>query len=161
MAGDLHRRLAVAATDAADRWADAARAAGQAADELHRVHRDLPEHWRTGVGLDNVNETLRRLVRRLEEAHDTYRAVAEALAVRDREVARAGQLISRTVAEAHQLGLVVTPDGEVVPPAAGAAPMAVRALARRLSATLAEAMAHADAARARTADVLASLAASR
>ncbi|SCG38318.1 hypothetical protein [Micromonospora inositola] len=147
-----HPLLAGSDRQPASDWADTARVARAAADDLHRVRRELPEHWRAGRGRDDADETLRRVAQRLEAAAEAYRLVAEALAARDRELTRARAVITETLVEARRVGLVVTPEGAVT--AAGSAPMAVRALARRLSAVVAEAVADAAAARARAADLL-------
>ncbi|MGR6317678.1 hypothetical protein Q2K19_04510 [Micromonospora soli] len=141
--------------ESAWRWAEAARTARQAADDLHRLRGELTGHWRGGRGRDDADEVLRHLAHRMEDAYAAYRLVAEALAVWDRELDHARLTIMEALDEARRLGLTATGEGTVT--AAGDAPMAVRAAARRLTAAVSEALAHADAARARATDTIATL----
>ncbi|MCX4474222.1 hypothetical protein C5N14_04510 [Micromonospora sp. MW-13] len=139
------------------RWWEAARTARAAAEELSQVQRALPEHWRAGEGRDECDERLRRLVHRLEEAHETYRIVAEALAARADGWTLARRTVREAVAQAHRAGLVVAPDGTVTSPTTAVPTMAVRALARRLSATVVTALARLDAVESRAADLIATV----
>lgn len=144
--------------DRGERWTQAARAVGEAADELRRLHRLLAGHWRAGSGQQETDEILRRVIRQLDEAHDAYILIAGAVTGRELDLTQARRLALGAVAEARLAGLVVTSDGEVVPPSdPGTAPMAVRATAGRLTARIADAKAQAAAAEQRATEELAGL----
>ncbi|PWR10823.1 hypothetical protein DKT68_08105 [Micromonospora acroterricola] len=142
--------------DDGERWAQAASTARDSVAELGRLHRLLDGHWRAGRDREQVGELLRRLTRRLDEAQDAYAAIAATLADRGHELAHARELVLQVTHEARLVGLVVTPEGEVVSPS-GSAPMAVRAVAHRLTARVAEALARAAAAQRRAAAEVAAL----
>jgi hypothetical protein len=144
--------------DDGERWAQAARTARDSAAELGRLHRLFDGHWRSGRDRDQVEELLRRLTRRLDEAQDACATIAVAMADRAHELARARELVRQVADEARLVGLVVTPEGEVVPPSGSEhVPLAVRAVAHRLTARIAEAVAHAEAAQRRAAEQVAAL----
>lgn len=137
-------------------WTETARRAREAADELDQLRRSLPEHWRAGHGKDIVETVLRRLVDHLDEAYEAHLRIAETLAVRAEGLARARRLAQEAATEAGFAGLLVTPDG-VVTPRSEPASMPVRVLANQLTARIAEALAHADTVRTRTAESLAAV----
>ncbi|MEU5902960.1 hypothetical protein [Micromonospora sp. NPDC047527] len=138
-----------------EQWAQAARTARDSAEELGRLHRLLDAHWRSGRDRDQVDDLLRRLTRRLDEAQDAYTVIAATLANRGQELARARELVRQATAEAHLTGLLVMPAGDVVPPEP--APLAVQAVAHRLAARIAAAVEDAAATRRRAAEEVAAL----
>ncbi|MET8283254.1 hypothetical protein [Micromonospora sp. NPDC005174] len=140
--------------DRGERWSQAAQALGEAADELRRLHRLLAGHWRAGSAQQDTDEVLRRLARHLDDAHDAYARIAGAVTARDDDLSRARRLALAAAADARLAGLVVTPQGEVVPAsdAATTAPMAVRAAASRLTARIADATDQAAAAERRASE---------
>jgi len=140
----------------AERWRLAAQALGETADELRRLHRLLAGHWRAGSGQQDTDEMLRRLVRQLDEAHDAYTRIAGSVAGRDDDLTRARGLALAATADARLAGLAVDAEGRVASDAL-APPMAVRAVASRLTARIAEAMAQAEAAERRASEAYADI----
>ncbi|MFE2614198.1 hypothetical protein ACFXA2_11360 [Micromonospora chalcea] len=141
-----------------ERWTQAARAVGEAADEIRRLHRLLAGHWRAGSGQQETDEILRRVIRQLDEAHDSYTRIADAVAGREHALNEARQLALEAGTGARLAGLVVTSDGEVVLPSnSRTAPMAVRATAGLMTARIADAKAQAAAAEQRALEELAGL----
>ncbi|WP_433537925.1 hypothetical protein ACQPZK_09480 [Micromonospora sp. CA-249363] len=140
----------------AERWMRAAQALGEAADELRRLHRLLAGHWRAGSGQQDTDEMVRRLVRQLDEAHDAYTRIAGAITGRDDDLTRARGLALAAAADARLAGLVVNAEGEVASEAV-TPPMAVRAVASRLTARIAEATAQAEVAERRASEAYADI----
>ncbi|MEV1146821.1 hypothetical protein [Micromonospora sp. NPDC049799] len=144
--------------EADDVWTEAARATREAADELGRLQRLVSEHWRSGRDRDHVDDRLRRLVHRLDEAHDATRQIATALVSRAAELAEVRRTIREVVDEARSVGLVVASDGTVGPqPGSALPPLPVRALAARLTTRITEATARAAGVETRTAALLAAV----
>ncbi|KAB1923893.1 hypothetical protein AB0J94_30010 [Micromonospora noduli] len=144
--------------DPSEWWVQLARTARDSAAELGRLHRLLDGHWRAGRNRDQVDELLRRLTHRLNEAQDACAAIAALLANRSHELAQARELVLRVTDEARLVRLVVTPEGEVERPSgSGPMPLAVRAVAQRLTAQIAGALAEAAAAQRRVTEEMAVL----
>ncbi|WBB68833.1 hypothetical protein [Micromonospora sp. WMMD812] len=145
-------------SDDGERWAQAARTARESAAELGRLHRLLDGHWRAGRNRNEVDELLRRLTRRLDETQQAYAAIAAILANRTHELSEARELVLQVADEARLVRLVVTPEGDVMPRSgSGPTPLAVRAVAHRLTDRIAGALAHAAAAQRRAAEEVAAL----